>query len=485
MNQDRELGALLRDGMTAQARQVSADSQLTERIIATAVAAGDIRSTAEPGARRAWQGWLLPAAAAAVVALLISSVVIGTKLLRSDGSKPASQQSSGPLSGGPSVAPTNSPTPGTSSSPAPQPSPTGTVPAGPVPPAGGPVPAGFRAVDLSWVSTEQGWALGTAPCAHAPCTSILRTSDGGVSWVGLHAPPAPLDADAAAVQAGCPDGCISHLRFANPMVGYAFGTTALYLTTDGGDTWLRQPGQSDSLEIGDGNVLRVISQGGCQPGCNYRLQRAAVGSTHWQDVRLPAGGKGTGGNLVRGGSTAVISTYGNPAGGAQNATTVLFISRDGGASWTNRGEPCPRLSSGMAGGETDSHAVTVAPDGSISVLCTPRGGGSAQFTMTSTDGGTHFVRAPASLGAAAEQAFGAASAQVLFVSTDVLYRSSDGGGHWARTGAGKGPGQALFIGFETSTVGRVLTGDARDANSAATVWTTADAGLHWSATGFG
>src|SRR5437763_17213498 len=35
-------------------------------------------------------------------------------------------------------------------------------------PEGGPVPAGLRLADLSFVSDQLGWALGTAPCRRAP-----------------------------------------------------------------------------------------------------------------------------------------------------------------------------------------------------------------------------------------------------------------------------------------------------------------------------
>jgi hypothetical protein len=42
--------------------------------------------------------------------------------------------------------------------------------------------------DLTFVSDDQGWALGTAPCSSNPCTSLVRTSDGGRSWVGIRPP---------------------------------------------------------------------------------------------------------------------------------------------------------------------------------------------------------------------------------------------------------------------------------------------------------
>ena len=120
---------------------------------------------------------MLPVAAAVLVALLVSSALIGGKLLHASRHQP-----SNPLAPQP-AAPHADQQPGAEPVRQPSTAPTSDRPAaagpGPVGPVGGPVPAGFRAVDLTWVSTDQGWALGTAPCAQAPCTSIVRTLDGG------------------------------------------------------------------------------------------------------------------------------------------------------------------------------------------------------------------------------------------------------------------------------------------------------------------
>ena len=55
-----------------------------------------------------------------------------------------------------------------------------------------PVPAGFAATSVTRVSPDEGFVLGTAPCARAPCTSIARTRNRGVSWTGLPAPAVPV-----------------------------------------------------------------------------------------------------------------------------------------------------------------------------------------------------------------------------------------------------------------------------------------------------
>jgi hypothetical protein len=468
-----ELARLMRDGMAAEARGVSAGPEFTERVIGRALAVGG--PTGGPDQRPPWQNWILPMAAAALVALLVGSVLIGSKLVHSAGpaSKPnptLSQPSSSPSQPSPS-----NPSPSTSSAPAS--SATGQSSGAAGGPTGGPVPAGFRGYDLTWVSNDLGWALGTAACGNPPCTSILRTRDGGKSWVGIPAPRAFLTETDT-----CNDGCdwISNLRFANRLVGYAYGPDGFFLTTDGGASWHQQSGgYAYGLEVVAGSVLRISAQAaGCQPGCDFRLQRSAIGSDSWQDVPLPAGGRNRGAQLAASGDTVVLATTAHVSGGAEDATSVLFSSTDAGASWQKIGEPCPQPGSY----EVDTARVTVAPGGSITVLCQPRQAESqlAPFTATSTDG-VHF-RPGAAVPSNQFGEVGAASAGTLFVlQQDRLYRSTDAGAHWAA--AGDGPPGGNWIGFESATVGRVIGGG--QAGQLDGTWTTTDGGQSWHFHSFG
>jgi hypothetical protein len=475
MSDDRELAALLREGMSAEAREVSADARLAEQIITRALDA----AAPAAGPRRALGNWALPVAAAALVALLVGSVLLGTRLLHPTGSRPGERPAA------PATAPRTAAT--ASTAPAPSSSltrPSTTAPTGTVAgPAGGPVPAGFRAVDLTWISPEQGWALGTAPCATAPCTSIVRTSDGGRHWVGIPAPAGYL-AGQQSCSGSCPE--VGHLRFASALVGYAYGPNALFLTTDGGASWIAQPGGFGyALEVVAGSVLRVAAtQPDCAPGCRFRLQRSAVGSTSWQDVALPGTPRSVAADLAVSGSTVVLASYANPAGGAGDASSMLFVSTDAGLSWRALGEPCASGPTGPgSGSEVDTRAVTVAPDGSITLLCSSRTAGGAQHTMTSTDGGRHF-HGPAAggLGSAAVQAFAASSATTLLASSDRLYRSTTGGQRWSAAG---GPPSASYLGFESATVGRAIDGGDATRGAGSLVWTTTDGGASWTAQAFG
>jgi len=127
--------------------------------------------------------------------------------------------------------------------------------------------------------------------------------------------------------------------------------------------------------------------------------------------------------------------------------------------------------------------VTVAMDGSISVLCAQRGPyvpDRSIFTTTSTDG-THFTAGAPVPGSKAGGVITAVSASHLFVlGIDALYASTDSGAHWALV-AGEPGGQ--YMGFESATVGRVI-GNAGSGGANGT-WTTTDGGQSWTYHPFG
>ncbi len=100
-------------------------------------------------------------------------------------------------------------------------------------PAGGPVPAGFAPSSFTAIGEQTWWLLGNAPCASAPCTSIVRTTNGGVSFVGIPAPRAPYDPPGSSQTTG-----VWQLRFADAVDGFAYDTS-LYVTHRGGSSCIR------------------------------------------------------------------------------------------------------------------------------------------------------------------------------------------------------------------------------------------------------
>jgi len=343
-------------------------------------------------------------------------------------------------------------------------------------PAGGPVPQGFTAADFTSVSPTLGWVLGTAPCAAAPCTSIVRSADGGKTWVGLPAPTAELEDAGATACAG--KACVRGIRFADAAVGYVYGSTGLYLTTDGGGSWTKAAGQADAIEAGNGTVIRVSHDTeGCPPGCTFQISTAPVGSTDWHPARVPGASLlGTYVQLVRTGKLAFVQIYANPAGGAEDAHARLLASTDDGQSWTTHDDPC-----GTRGGaEADGAQLTTGDDGSLSILCVPRGGGT-DFVITSLDGGGHFGTPRDLTTGTLGDGLAAASGRMLVATamngtTFTLYRSTDAGSTWKQVATAPAPGRysggSTPIGFQNPTVGRFAT-------HTHALLSTADGGATW------
>ncbi|MDP9093440.1 MAG: hypothetical protein M3N95_11030 [Actinomycetota bacterium] len=459
MNDDRDMEAALRASLAERARQAPTGSGLVEDIIA---ASGGVQPTVIRPRVRKWGTWTLPLLAASIVALVVGVLVTVAQLHGSSNGKPVAVQT-GPGTTASSPAPTVTSTPTSTSSQL----------------TGDSVEVHvvgfthFRVVDTTFVGVNDGWALGTADCLRSAgsCTGMVRTLD-GVTWDAVMNPPVNL----AGITAGCTDPCATNIRFANDSVGYVYGPTALFMTTDGGQTWNLQPGGAYALETLDNDVIRV--RAACTPGCPVVVQTSAIGSTAWTTATLPGAqaAMNSGVNLSRTGSSAFVDIYGHVAGGAQDATSVLYSSIDAGKTWTRRGEPCAQTGGGLGGAEVDSTAMTTASDGSVTVLCTPRGGSAPQYTSTSTDEGATFVHgALNALGSAAITAIGAASAHIILVADGDTFRTTNGGMTFARIGANgqPTPGNAIWFGFENSMVGRAVSGGG------STIWTTWDAGKTW------
>lgn len=148
------------------------------------------------------------------------------------------------------------------------------------------MPAKFLPASVSFVSADEGWVLGTAPCAKPPCTSIVRTRDGGKTWQGVPAPRADLDLNRARPPA---DNTVRLIRFADQSNGWAAGR-ALYATHDGGSTWHNVAiGTATTTinSIGTAAGRAYAATTGCAGGkCagGIAVYSAAIGSDSWTKV---------------------------------------------------------------------------------------------------------------------------------------------------------------------------------------------------------
>jgi photosystem II stability/assembly factor-like uncharacterized protein len=304
----------------------------------------------------------------------------------------------------------------------------------------GPVPAGFRPQSVTFVSANEGWVLGTAPCHSAPCTSIVATGDGGRSWHPIPAPRARL------TQFGRGTG-VGELRFAGPLDGFAYDPD-LYFTHDGGASWhrVRLPGRVGDLEASGGVVYAAVRAGRGQE----RIYRSAANTNAWSMVAgLPVGIKGTPGE-------GTITLHGTSAwifiGSRLYATST-------GTSWFRVQLPCDRARKLFADSVAafDTHRITL--------LCTglPAAGTTAKVVYASGNGGHSFSRAGTAPsggdgGVLAEPApahiFIASSSGATFI-----YVSRNGGRTWQTSlflaDGGKGWND---FGFTTATQGIAVEG---------------------------
>jgi hypothetical protein len=290
---------------------------------------------------------------------------------------------------------------------------------------------GFAASDVSFVSAQRGWVLGSG--------QLLGTGDGALSWTALPTPPAG----------------VTHLRFASSSDGYAWRTGgALWLTTDGAASW--QPGQLGqvlSLETASGWVWAIA---GAQPYPD--VWRAAAGSTTW--TNLGATPDRTATLLVHGPAAYVTGQEG--AGPIPPSLEVYRATEAG----RHLAVPCP------ASQPVPQAALGASTDGSLVLACDVQGqSAESALAYVSTDGGTSWtaITAPP----AWSDGVTAITGQRFSWNRNVLVSS---GGAWTVALAGP-PGGFSLVGFETGQQGVALAADGA-------LWITRDSGSTWSRVSF-
>jgi hypothetical protein len=310
------------------------------------------------------------------------------------------------------------------------------VPTGPF------APQSFTAIsELTW------WLLGTGPCPStvtAPCGSILQTTDGGRAFTPIHAPAASL------VTAEGGTSGYSQIRFADAHNGFAYGPN-LHATHDGGVTWHQVAigGTVTDLAISGGQVFATV-----EPTTGSgKLMRASVSSDAWNAVS--SAGDVSGGLWVQGSNIIVQSGTGTGIGSG------VLVSGDGGGSFTAHPAPSPGLP-----------CLFAAP--TPPVVWARCATGMDSGVWRSTDGGATFT-AVVSTGLSLPNSapFAAASSSTAVVGYQQLYRTTDDGSTWVRTGP---TGIRWdYLGFTDATHGVALGFAGQNATDERLYYTT-DAG---------
>ena len=340
-------------------------------------------------------------------------------------------------------------------------------------PSGGPVPIGFAARSVTFVSTEEAFVLGTAPCVKAPCTSILRTLNRGASWRGLPAPVVPL---AAPFEVTGP--AVWGIRFANPSDGFVFGN-GLWETTDGGERWTSaaSPGGSIvSLEVIDGQVLAIAAACTASGGCGQTgtLERRPLAGGAWQAVAQVS-------------VPGAIATQARVA--AVLAGDAVIVTGNGGISTVDHSGPCSTASI-----EAPVSIAVTGPNG-LALLCAGNGAaGSVDKTVyVSDDLGAHWTKAGSPARGGDPEGLSAGSTSQLVVAAasgaSMLYYSADGGAQWT-TAYYEGDGGLGFndLGFTTPADGVVVYGPALSDDNAESrpgwLLLTSNGGASWQPVSF-
>jgi hypothetical protein len=274
----------------------------------------------------------------------------------------------------------------------------------------GPVPPGFGPESFTAIAPGIWWLLGAAPCSSPPCTSILRTDDGGHSFVGT---PAPRTTH------------VSQLRFANSADGFAFNPQ-LWVTHDGGAGWhqARLGGAVTELATANGFAYALVRYGHKGQG---RLERSVLGSDTW--TTLPAAGSAYAGLWAHGQDVLLGSGAGAALGVSHNAAVSFTLQAS-----PSKGLPC------------DFEEPTT---GVVWAHCAT---GTESATWRSTDSGAHFspTTGPSMPNSAL---FAAASPTTAVLGANRLYRTTDGGGHYAPVSDIGGITAWQYLGFTDATHG--------------------------------
>ena len=357
---------------------------------------------------------------------------------------------------------TASPSPTATASPTESPTPAPT----PTPRAAG---APMQVIDVAFVDTSHGWAIGTSCPQTDTCPLQLRISDdGGRSWFAGNAPNI----------AALGNGATWQIRFGSSQVGWLYGPQ-LFRTTDGGQSWTRvNLGHSVLSLAPSGNSVWAIaadcSQGRCARMAVYRS--GDQGAT-WSRASAQPGMVGQGVELLRASDRTGWVVSWTPDGDASGSfTSALAVTHNGGQSWQQLVRPCAPETSMV-------DTAAALGDGTLWIVC---GGDHAMGQMRkqviiSRDGGLHWSFPPDMPLSGYNSDIALAGDAHAWVATvhGPLYESTNSGASW-QTATSRG----VVVDLAGAGVSRVLFLDSQHgwaATDHAIFWTS-DGGAHWGRT---
>jgi hypothetical protein len=312
-------------------------------------------------------------------------------------------------------------------------------------------------MSVTFVSTDEGWAFGSVPCGAAHCAAMVRTFNGGRTWVGSPAPVAQIpSAGNAAAQA--------LVRFANGTDGWVLldgpggQNPELWASHDGGQDWSTDhiPGMGDpvSLET-SGGAVRIAG-----PDVSTAMVQTAsspVDHDAWtvSDTSVPIGA----GPVP---STQIVLQDGAGWLLQNDRTVVGGALLNPSAGWTAWTPPCKNANGAalIAAATADQMAAvcqegTWGPAGNV-----PSAAPGSEWMFTSTDGGVTFQNAGQIPGLAqgAQAVAEAAPGNEVVASGGALVATFDNGHSWTTVHGGAAYTATQDLGFENADQGVAVIG---------------------------
>jgi hypothetical protein len=322
-------------------------------------------------------------------------------------------------------------------------------------------PVGFVPSSTSWLDRSQGWVLGFVPCDAGNCPVLLRTWDGGRTWLRVPAPDvAPSELNDRV-----------RVHFADAANGLVTDGQRLYATHTGGLFWrqvelrgAQPPVFIGELASNDRSSLAVVTTG---EGDQARTQlfSSPRSWSQWEPVpgvQIPGAG---GGDVVAEGDSAYVVLT------AVFQTTGYWVTT-GGTGWQQRPAPC----------SVDARADLALAGTTVFALCSYNPGMGRMFkdAKVSTAGGPFEPVGSAPL-EGITTGFAAASDSILVATAVGLgaafaHRSVDGGAVWNTPFVIEEP-PLYDLDFQDGGHGVMLHGGF--GTTAAELYQTCDAGATW------
>ena len=369
--------------------------------------------------------------------------------------------------GGTTAHPT--PTSGTATSSAsPSPSPVATASASatvaPSTPAPTPI-AGFEAASVTFVSSQDGWVLGTVGGSLA----LARTQDGGTTWTSVIPPPTTFLSLAGG-------SGVDGVRFADQQDGWAYGSQ-LWATHNGGTSWtqITLPGLNSSagavpiqgLETAAGTVNAVYFGAG-----GFDIAASPTGSNAW--VVSPTTIAYGAGPIPE----AQLVIQGSAGWAVEDDRVVSGGARLQSGAWSAWTAPCSTVNGPATIAGSSSQDLIAACDVGLY-------GGSSSPTeqaYTSTNAGGAFTALATALPTACQGIPALASPTTSVAAAgcgEQIVATFNSGGSWATVFTGSGNTSISHLGFTTPTQGVAI--EVSLTSSTGLLVMTRNGGASWAA----